>query len=89
MGWEIFTDKVIEILSNREKPVIFLLWGTPAKQKLQKIDVSKHIVYSAPHPSPLSASRGFFGCKHFSKANDTLKSLGETPIDWQISDVPS
>jgi uracil-DNA glycosylase len=89
MGWEIFTDRIIEIISAREKPLVFLLWGAPAKQKLEKIDVSRHIVFSAPHPSPLSASRGFFGCRHFSKANETLKSMGETPLDWQIPNIHS
>ncbi len=83
-GWETFTDEVLKALNRREKPVIFLLWGTPAKNKGNLITNKRHFVLEAPHPSPLSAYYGFFGCKHFSKANDILKSLNEKPIDWQI-----
>lgn len=83
-GWEIFTDRVISILSEREDPVIFVLWGSNARKKVELIDTSKHYILEAPHPSPLSASKGFFGCKHFSKINEILKKLGKEPISWQI-----
>lgn len=86
-GWEIFTDSVIKKLNEREKPVIFLLWGNNAKSKTALIDQSKHRVLTSVHPSPLSASRGFFGCNHFAKANEILENMGETPIDWQIEDI--
>ncbi len=84
MGWEIFTDKVIEILNEREKPIVFLLWGSPAKAKAKLITNSRHFILSTVHPSPLSAYGGFFGCKHFSKTNEILKSIGEKEIDWSI-----
>lgn len=87
IGWEIFTDKVIRLLNERQKPVIFLLWGSNAKSKSMLIDRSKHIVFMSVHPSPLSASRGFFGCNHFKLANEKLAELGETPIDWQIENI--
>ncbi|MEX2773144.1 uracil-DNA glycosylase [Clostridioides difficile] len=80
-GWEIFTDRVISILSEREDPVIFVLWGSNARKKVELIDTSKHYILEAPHPSPLSASKGFFGCKHFSKINEILKKLGKEPIN--------
>ncbi|MFS0635029.1 uracil-DNA glycosylase [Mesobacillus foraminis] len=83
-GWETFTDKVISILNEREKPVIFLLWGKPAQSKLKLIDKNRHPVITSPHPSPLSASRGFFGSKPFSRINEYLKNHGEDEIDWQI-----
>lgn len=86
-GWEIFTDAVIRKLSERDKPVIFLLWGNNAKSKTALIDQHKHKVLTSVHPSPLSASRGFFGCNHFAKANKILEEMGDTPIDWQIEDV--
>ena len=86
-GWENFTDAVIKKLNEREKPVIFLLWGNNAKEKLQFITNPKHYVLSAAHPSPLSASRGFMGCRHFSKANTILQNENITPIDWQIENV--
>ncbi|HBG3818861.1 TPA: uracil-DNA glycosylase [Clostridioides difficile] len=86
-GWEIFTDRVISILSEREDPVIFVLWGSNARKKVELIDTSKHYILEAPHPSPLSASKGFFGCKHFSKINEILKKLGKEPINWQIENV--
>ena len=87
IGWEIFTDDIIKLLNTREDPVIFVLWGANARRKKEFIDVSRHYVLEAPHPSPLSASRGFFGCKHFSKINKILKDLGKEPIDWQIENV--
>lgn len=83
-GWTTFTDKIIKVLNGRKDPVIFLLWGKNAIDKLPLITESRHFVLSAPHPSPLSASRGFFGCKHFSKTNEILKRLGKEPINWQI-----
>jgi len=87
IGWEIFTDDVIKLLNTREDPVIFVLWGSNARRKKEFIDLSRHYVLEAPHPSPLSASRGFFGCKHFSKINKILKDLGKEPIDWQIPNI--
>jgi len=84
MGWEIFTDRVIELLNEREKPVVFLLWGRNARNKKALITNPNHLVLEAAHPSPLSAYNGFFGCRHFSKANDFLQSHGMTPVDWQI-----
>ncbi len=83
-GWEILTDKIVEILNGRKKPVIFLLWGNDAKRKEELITSPQHIILSAAHPSPLSASRGFFGCGHFKKVNNILTALNQTPIDWQI-----
>ena len=83
-GWEIFTDRVIELLNEREKPVVFLLWGRNARNKKALITNPNHLVLEAAHPSPLSAYNGFFGCRHFSKANDFLQSHGMTPVDWQI-----
>lgn len=84
MGWEIFTDRVIELLNEREKPVVFLLWGRNARNKKALITNPNHLVLEAAHPSPLSAYNGFFGCRHFSKANDFLQNHGMTPVDWQI-----
>ena len=84
MGWEIFTDRVIELLNMREKPIIFLLWGGPAKTKTKLITNPNHHILSTVHPSPLSAYNGFFGCKHFSKVNEILRSMGEKEIDWRI-----
>ena len=84
-GWETFTDKVIEVLSGRENPLVFLLWGSYAQKKGAVIDRSRHKVLQAPHPSPLSAHRGFFGCKHFSKCNEFLSQIGEAPINWRIT----
>ena len=84
MGWEIFTDRVINELNKKETPVVFLLWGSPAAKKADIITNPIHIKLKAPHPSPLSAYRGFFGCRHFSLANEFLKSNGLEPIDWRI-----
>lgn len=86
-GWEIFTDEIIKILNKRQDPVIFVLWGANARKKKEFIDGNRHFILEAPHPSPLSASRGFFGCKHFSKINEILIKLGKTPIDWQIPNI--
>lgn len=81
-GWENITRKIIQLLGQREKPIVFLLWGSHAQSFASEI-APWHLVLKAPHPSPLSAYRGFFGCKHFSKCNDFLIKNGETPIDWQ------
>lgn len=80
-GWEQFTDRVIELLSERKEPMVFLLWGAAAQKKKEKIS-KHHYILESVHPSPLSAHRGFFGCKHFSKANEFLKKQGHKPIDW-------
>lgn len=81
-GWEQFTDEVIRKLSARKEPVIFILWGKPAQMKKRLIDTERHDIIEAPHPSPLSAHRGFFGSKPFSKVNKLLQSRGEAPIDF-------
>lgn len=86
-GWEIFTDRAMSKLCERKDPVVFLLWGRSAYEKFHTISqgASHHLVLTAPHPSPLSAYSGFFGCKHFSKANEFLTKVGKTPIDWARS----
>jgi len=84
MGWETFTDAVIQKLNERETPIIFLLWGRPAQQKRELITNPRHYILTSAHPSPLSASRGFFGCRHFSAANGILQEIGAEPIDWQL-----
>ena len=84
MGWEVFTDKVISLLGKREKPMVFMLWGSFAKSKAQLIDSKKHLVLTSAHPSPLSAYNGFFGCKHFSSANAFLKANGIEEVDWTL-----
>lgn len=86
-GWEKFTDKVIQLLNEREEPIIFLLWGNNAKEKGELITNKHHFILTTVHPSPLSASRGFFGCRHFSKTNEILRDLGKEPIDWQIKNL--
>lgn len=83
-GWERFTDAAISKLSEQREGLVFLLWGNYAKQKEALIDTSKHHILSTVHPSPLSAHRGFFGCKHFSKTNEILRSMGKPEIDWQV-----
>lgn len=85
LGWELFTNRVIEILNQREAPVIFILWGNFAQQKQQLITASHHYIIKSPHPSPLSAHNGFFGSKPFSKANMFLRGIGSVEIDWQIN----
>lgn len=87
IGWEEFTDAVIRIVDEQDQPIVFLLWGRPAQMKKQLITNPNHLILEAPHPSPLSAYRGFFGCKHFSKTNEFLVSHGREPIDWQIEDI--
>ncbi len=86
-GWEIFTDTVIQKLNERQDPIIFLLWGNNAKEKERLITNPNHHILKTVHPSPLSASRGFFGCGHFIKTNEILKSMGKAPIDWQIENI--
>ena len=87
MGWEIFTDNVIRYLNDRQDPVIFVLWGANARRKKELIDRSRHFILEAPHPSPLSAHRGFFGCGHFLEINKILESQGKEPINWQIENI--
>ena len=84
MGWEEFTDDVIKLLNEREKPMVFLLWGANARAKTKIITNPNHLILTCAHPSPLSAYNGFFGCRHFSKVNEFLKSNGIEPIDWSI-----
>ncbi|HBN55211.1 MAG TPA: uracil-DNA glycosylase [Lachnospiraceae bacterium] len=84
IGWEEFTDAAIRILNEQDRPMVFLLWGKPAQMKKSMLHNPKHLILTAPHPSPLSAHRGFFGCKHFSRTNEFLEANGLTPIDWQI-----
>ncbi|MBQ8798285.1 MAG: uracil-DNA glycosylase [Lachnospiraceae bacterium] len=86
-GWEKFTDAIIQAVNKEDRPIAYLLWGRPAQSKMSMLDNPKHKVFTAPHPSPLSAHRGFFGCKHFSQANAFLEENGIEPIDWQIEDV--
>ena len=83
-GWETFTDAVIDAVNRHQQGVVFLLWGSHAQKKGMHIDTSKHHVLSAPHPSPLSAHRGFLGCKHFSQTNQLLSSQNKLPINWQV-----
>lgn len=83
LGWETFTDRVIEALNQHNDNIIFLLWGAHAQKKGKMIDTEKHHVLTAPHPSPLSARRGFYGCGHFATANQLLESMGKMPINWQ------
>lgn len=84
LGWEQFTDRVIQGLSEKSEGIVFLLWGSHAQKKGQTIDRNKHFVLTAPHPSPLSAHRGFFGCHHFSKTNELLQQQGKKPINWNL-----
>ncbi len=84
IGWEKFTDAAIRILNSQDRPIVYMLWGRPAQDKASQVDNPKHLLLKAPHPSPLSAYRGFFGCRHFSKCNEFLQANGIEPIDWQI-----
>lgn len=86
-GWEIFTDKIISLLNQREKPVAFILWGSPARRKKAMITNPQHFIVESPHPSPLSAYKGFFGSRPFSKVNRFLESVGEEPINWQLPNI--
>lgn len=88
IGWERFTDKVISLLNEREKPMAFILWGGPARRKKAMITNPKHFIVESAHPSPLSAYNGFFGSRPFSKVNDFLRSTGQDPIDWQLPNLP-
>lgn len=83
-GWEQFTDAIIQAVNAQDRPIVYLLWGRPAQSKIPMLNNPKHLILKAPHPSPLSAYRGFFGCKHFSQANEFLKANGVEPIDWQL-----
>lgn len=85
IGWEIFSDHIITILNNQDHPIVFLLWGNPAKEKTAMITNPQHLVLEASHPSPLSARRGFFGCRHFSKANEFLQNNNIAPINWDLN----
>ena len=86
-GWENFTDAIIQKVNEQDRPIVYMLWGKPAQRKEIMLNNPKHLILKAPHPSPLSAYRGFFGCKHFSQANDFLVKNGITPIDWQIENL--
>ena len=86
-GWEQFTDAVIQAVNAQDRPIVYMLWGRPAQSKIPMLTNPNHLILKAPHPSPLSAYRGFFGCKHFSQANAFLKEHGISPIDWQIENV--
>ena len=86
MGWENFTDRVIDLLNERQEPMVFLLWGANARAKQKRITNPSHLVLTAPHPSPLSAYQGFFGCRHFSQCNAFLQQCGQEPIQWQLEE---
>lgn len=87
IGWEQFTDAAIRILNEEDRPIVFILWGSPAQTKKKMLNNPKHLILEAPHPSPLSAYRGFFGSRPFSKTNEFLEKNGLAPIDWQIENV--
>ena len=87
MGWENFTDAVISAVNSQDRPIVYMLWGKPAQSKIPMLTNPKHLILTAPHPSPLSAYRGFFGCGHFKQANDFLEAGGVAPIDWQIENI--
>lgn len=87
IGWETFTDYIIKLLNDRKDPIVFILWGNNARKKKAMISNSQHYIIESVHPSPLAASRGFFGSKPFSKTNRFLESIGEEPIDWQIENI--
>ena len=87
IGWESFTDAAIRVLNEQDRPIVFILWGRPAQAKKAMLNNPKHLILEAPHPSPLSASRGFFGSRPFSKTNAFLEANGLTPIDWQIENI--
>ncbi|MDE5908117.1 MAG: uracil-DNA glycosylase [Lachnospiraceae bacterium] len=86
-GWEQFTDAIIQAVNAQDRPIVYLLWGKPAQSKIPMLTNPKHLILKAPHPSPLSAYRGFFGCRHFSQTNEFLKKNGIAPIDWQIENI--
>ncbi len=86
-GWETFTDRVIEVVNEKPERVVFILWGSSARRKADLVDRSRHVVIESPHPSPLSAHRGFFGSRPFSRANEALQEAGREPIDWRIPEM--
>ncbi len=86
-GWEQFTDAIIQAVNAQDRPIVYMLWGRPAQSKIPMLTNPKHLILKAPHPSPLSAYRGFFGCRHFSQANAFLEKNGIEPIDWQIENL--
>lgn len=86
-GWEQFTDAILAAVNQEDRPIVYLLWGRPAQSKIPMLTNPKHLILKAPHPSPLSAYRGFFGCRHFSQTNAFLESHGAAPIDWQIENI--
>ena len=86
-GWEQFTDAILEAVNQEDRPIVYLLCGRPAQSKIPMLTNPKHLILKAPHPSPLSAYRGFFGCRHFSQTNAFLESHGAAPIDWQIENI--
>lgn len=86
-GWEQFTDAIINAVNAQNRPIVSMLWGRPAQSKIPMLNNPKHLILKAPHPSPLSAYRGFFGCHHFSQANEFLQANGIAPIDWQIENI--
>ena len=86
-GWEEFTDRILSILNEKKENLVFMLWGSYAHRKGQFLDKNRHLVLTAPHPSPLSANRGFFGCSHFSKANEYLNNMGQDKINWKIPNL--
>ena len=86
-GWEQFTDAILSAVNAEDRPIVYLLWGRPAQAKIPMLTNPKHLILTAAHPSPLSAYRGFFGCRHFSKANEFLRRNGVPEIDWQIEDL--
>lgn len=86
-GWEQFTDAIIRAVNDQDRPIVYLLWGRPAQSKIPMLNNPRHLILKAPHPSPFSAGRGFFGCRHFSQANRFLEEHGVEPIDWQIENL--
>ena len=88
-GWELFTDAIIQAVNAQDRPIVYLLWGSPAQKKIPMLTNPKHLILKAPHPSPLSAYRGFFGCHHFSQTNAFLEQHEIAPIDWQIENIES
>ncbi len=88
-GWETFTDQVLRVVNDKSETVVFLLWGTSARKKVKLIDTSRHVIIESPHPSPLSAHRGFFGSRPFSRVNEALEAAGHTAINWELPVAPT
>ncbi len=86
-GWEKFTDAIIQAVNAQDRPIVYMLWGRPAQRKIPMLTNPRHLILKAAHPSPLSANNGFFGCRHFSQANEFLKENGVEPVDWQIENI--